>query len=472
MKRIAMIMAMILMLAPMLVSCGSKPVETVESSESVTTVTESEEPAFSLDTLPELDYGKQQFGIYCLRGFNSYVIAEEEDGDILNDAVFQRNVAIEDKYNLDLYIPELDKDAKTRIRNLLLSGDKTYDLYISIQNEQMPGLILSGYFVDWNDLPHVDYTQPYWNGNVADDLNFAGKVYVMGGDINLATYNRSSCIMFNKNLFDDLGIDYPYQDVYDYKWTIDKMIEISKQGYNDLNGNTIWDAEGDRLGFAGWVWEMDTSLFFGLGGNPITTDANNLPVLSLNNERTVKMIDKIIELFDGKNGWASSQDYSVANSMFSDGRLLMRYSFLENLPQNRDSEYDFGILPMPMLDEEQGEYRCCAVVTSALCYVPVTNTKLDETSIILEGMSIESYNRIRPVYYDAVLDVKSSKDEETLDMVDIIVDTSSFMYDGFIKVNDLQRFITTQQNTFSSWYASNEKGLQKQVEEIADFYAK
>ncbi|MBO7148307.1 MAG: hypothetical protein J6V93_00465 [Clostridia bacterium] len=469
MKKIALLLALILMLTPVLVACGGSEDDTKKEAPSISE--EVVDTGFSLDNLRELDFGKQSFGIFADKGGVTYLLSEEETGDLVGDAVFQRNIAIEEKYNLELNIVEAEVNQPcAEIRNFIMADDKTYHMFINVQHNAMPSMILEGYFVDWNELEDLDYEQPYWNSRVARDINFGGKVYTMGGDLNLKTYNNTNCIMFNKALFDDLGIDYPYQDVYDYTWTIDKMIEIVKQGYADLDGNTEWNYDGDRIGFNGWGWEMNTAVYIGMGGKPVINDEDNMPVLNLNNERTIKIIDKMLELFDGTNAWSEMGKYGTHVSTFEAGRMLMKDAFITGLSLNRDSEFGAGLVPYPMLDEEQGEYNSRAANIAHLCYIPTTNNVLQDTGLILEAMSIESYNNLRPVYYDVTLNVKEAPDEETIDMVDMVLASSSYMYEGFIGAGDFDRFLKNKFNSFSSWYAGNEGAFKKKLNDMIEFY--
>ena len=469
MKKIALLLALVLMLTPVLVACGGSEDDTKKEAPSISE--EVVDTGYSLDNLRELDFGKQSFGIFADKGAVTYLISEEETGDLVGDAVFQRNLAIEERYNLELNIVEAEVNQPcAEIRNFIMADDKTYHMFINVQHNAMPSMILEGYFVDWNELEDLDYTQPYWNSKVATDINFGGKVYTMGGDLNLITYNWTNCLMFNKALFDDLGIDYPYQDVYDYTWTIDKMIEIVKQGYSDLDGNTEVNYDTDRFGFNGWGWEMNQAVYIGMGGKPVINDENNLPILNLNNERTIKIIDKMIELFDGKNAWSEMTKYGTHTAAFSAGRMLMQDAFITALSLNRDSEFGAGLVPYPMLDTEQGEYHSRAANIAHLCYIPTTNTVLQDTGLILEAMSIESHNNLRPVYYDVTLSLKEAPDEETIDMVDMVLASSSYIYEGFIGAGDLNSFIKNQFNSFPSWYAGNEGAYKKKMKEMVEFY--
>ena len=469
MKKIALILALILALTPVLVACGADEAETPVS----TGVKEEVEYEYTLDDVPELDYGEEKFGIFGVNGSMGYLIAEEETGDLVNDSVFQRNLAIEERYNLefDMFVAESGAGVG-QIKNFILSGDQTYHVYQSTQHNGMPAMILNDYFIDWNELEAINLSNPYWNSRGVKNLGFNGKDYVMGGDLNLVTYNSTNAIFFNQKLFDDLGIDYPYQEVYDNTWTIDKMIAISKQGYADLNGDTEWDPATDRLGYSGWGYENLLALYVGMGGQTITADENDMPVLQLSTERNVKLIDKLIELYDGKNAFCNFTEYSTDKNAFTAGRLLMDDGFITMLGWNRDSEFDIGIVPYPMLDEEQDGYYSRAANIAHLSYIPTTNTDLQNTGIVLEAMSIESYNKVRPTYYDITLSLKEAPDEESVDMVDIILASSSYLYDGYVAPGSLQMFIDNQTNTWTSWSAGVEKVYAKNVKKVADYFSK
>ena len=470
MKRIALLLAFILLLTPVLVACGQD--NTVSTGPSDNKYNE-DEFEYKLSEAGELDYGNKVFGIFGARGTLKYLAAEEETGDLVNDAIFQRNLAIEEAYNLKFNMVEAEPNVGAdMIKNFVLSGDQTYQFYQATQHNGLDTMILNDYFVDWTQMEAVKFDRPYWNTRGVQNINFADKIYTIGGDLNLTTYNSTNCVLFNKKLFDDLGIEYPYDEVYDKTWTVDKFIAIVKQGYKDLNGDTEWNHATDRAGFSGWGYEMLTGLYMGLGGKSLVKGEDGMPVLAMDNDRTVKIIDKIIEIFDGTNAWNNQEDSSYHNNMFSEGRLLMRDAFITGLSANRDSEFDIGLVPYPMLDEAQGEYFSRAANIAHLSYIPTTNTDLKNTGIILEGMAIQSYNTVRPTYYDVTLNLKEAADEETVDMVDIVLGSSTYMYEGFMTVAKLNSFIKSKTNTFSSWYAGQKRGFEKQVQKIAKFYSK
>ena len=471
MKKIALILALLLMLTPVLVACSDSTDNKGGTSKN------NEEDAnyeYTLDDLPELDFGGKKMGIYGGKNTSGrhFDFIDAETGDVFEDAVFQRQVTIENRYNLEFLRGSTTADQPIDdFKNFILADDKTYHIFSGITSDAMFQMVYDGYFTDWYNIDHFDPTKPYWNRSLAENVNFGGKVYCMAGDISLGTYNYTNCIQFNKKLFDDLGIAYPYQDVYDYTWTIDKLIDISKQGYKDLNGNSEWDIEGDRLGFTGWGWEMNLALYMGMGGKSIVNDEDQMPVLDINNDRTVKIIDKMIELFDKKNAHSEMGTYGVHNTAFSEGRLLMRDTFLFWLETNRELDFDAGILPYPMLDEDQGKYICRSAANCCGAYwIPTTNEEVAATGIVLEALAIEGYNKLRPIYYDVHLDLKSAPDEETIDMVDIIFESSTYINENFISSDSFSGFINNQFNSFASWYANYERPFRRQMKEMTAFY--
>ena len=72
MKRIALMLALILALTPVLVACGNDTVATTAS----TGTADADEFKYTLDDVAELDYGQKSFGIFGVRGSMPFMIAE------------------------------------------------------------------------------------------------------------------------------------------------------------------------------------------------------------------------------------------------------------------------------------------------------------------------------------------------------------------------------------------------------------
>ncbi|MCL2159249.1 MAG: hypothetical protein FWH48_07580, partial [Oscillospiraceae bacterium] len=321
-------------------------------------------------------------------------------------------------------------------------------------------------------LPYVSLGNPWWDKNVIRDICFADKVYCMTGDFNPSTLGNTRMIIFNKNLFREIGIDFPYQSVLDKKWTYDEFFKICVQGERDLNGDGKIDYKDDRFGYIGWFCDQPESFFYGLGGSYTVKDENGLPVLNLNNEKTSNIIDKLVDVFTpGNGGWANNIEWGIDLTMFEEGRSLMANSRFWLLEVFRNMNDDFGILPHPMLDESQDGYRQSVDGVCTMAYVPITNGDLEFTSIILEALAAESYRTVMPEYYNVVLTIKNTRDEESADMVDIIKNSRAYplQLDTF-NIMTIADFAVDKTNNLSSMYEKKEAAGTTELEKIIDAY--
>lgn len=181
----------------------------------------------------------------------------EENGDILNDSVFRRNVIIEDKYNIKLEVVEANvADSISKVVN---SGDDSYDVALGgIGNSYASAG--KGYLLDLNDVPYVDLSNPWWNQDSVSGGSIAGKNYLAVSDISLLSLDNMAVMMFNKKIVSDLSLESPYDLVKSGKWTIDKFASMSRGISADLDGDGELD-ENDRYGFACNLYGSDCFLF-------------------------------------------------------------------------------------------------------------------------------------------------------------------------------------------------------------------
>jgi len=480
MKRIEKLTAFALSLilaSSTVVSCSknddnANPDNTPDNSEEVQIKAELEVPKGIAE-------GKT-FSIYlAMTAIQDTFIAEEENGNDLNDAVFQRNKLVKDHTGVELEFTQTtrgsgggDQQAETnQIRTLIQSGDDTYDAFIHVQHSGMPSLIEEGLFVNWNDLPYVNLDNPWWYSNVVRDICFGDKVFCMTGDYNYRSFAITECLLFNKTLCDELGLEYPYQMVFDGKWTHDRFVEYIKKATKDLNGDGTLDRDNDRYGFGGWQYEQILALFAGYGGEAIGKDDDNLPVLNIDREITYTVIDKMLEVFDCEGSFYEGVKYGVDDKMFNEGRLLFNDSFLSSVVGARSLEnIDVGFIPYPKLSEDQEEYYSRNANISGLTYIPVTNTDLEKTGAVLEALAYYSADTLMPTYFDIILTIKSTRDIESEQVIPIIRNSSRFM-DQVIGFNGSNIVTAQAGNTLSSHVAANKDAWQIKIDSLIETYS-
>lgn len=472
-KRIISLLAAGSLLMTALYSCGKSEKDEKESDN--TQMIEDDDFWLPKD----LRFEGETFDLYvAMPTASQSFIAPEETGHHITDAVYTRNKLVEQRLGVELNFVGTAKTSSgedqnyesSLIRTLIQGGDDTYDAYVHAQHGMMPTLIEEGLFVDWNELKYVNTDNPWWYSNVKRDICFGNKIYCMTGDYNFKSFASTACVAFNKTLCDELGLEYPYQAVFDGTWTHDMMVEYIKKSTKDLNGDGTITTEHDRYGYMGWQPEIYGDLYCGYGGNAIGKDDNNMPILTIGSERMVTVIDKMIELFNLEGAYVEGTTYGLDDTMFSEGRLMFNDSFLSHIPGMRGYEnVDVGFVPYPKLDEAQEEYYSRTATTAGMTYIPVTNNNLDMTGAVLETMAYYSGDTIIDTYFDIILTIQSTRDIESEEMIPIIKDSARFMEQiiGFTGSNIVMK---NQGNTLSSFVAAHKDSWQLKIDKLCEFY--
>ena len=400
-----------------------------------------------------------------------HMYAEEETSNIVNDTVYNDNLNVEDRFGITLNIVKGGYDATgggqseatAQFRSLIEANDTTYHAFMHVQHNGMPQMTLERYFVDWNTLPYIDLEEEWWYQNITKDLCFGDKVYVMTGDY--ARYIDSiDCLVFNKQIFDELDLEYPYQDVLDGTWTWDKFEELVAKGAKDLNGDGQMTKEDDRWGLVGWTYELSYALLVSSGFSPLEKDADNMPILNQNVDEAHEIYGRIVDLFaDGKKALAETSDYSGQINIFTEGRAMFKDTFMGGITGFSETEFDFGILPYPKWDADS-EYQNRSSNMTALTYIPVTNANLEMTGAVLEEMAFQGAKNLTPAYFDQVLTVKNTRDVESEAMLPIIKDNARFLYSGYAP--NIIGMVGNKSNTYASAYASNLATYQSDLEDM------
>lgn len=396
-----------------------------------------------------LDRSKSEF--YNDHPYDEIAVSEQ-NGETLNDAVYERNIFIEEKYNIRMKSTGVENHGRifTLFEETVLAGDGAYDA-------AMPNLTTAFKIaakrlaLNINELPMIDDSRLWWSAEILKSTSVAGLNYFIAGDINLSLMNTVGITYFNKNLVGNLNLDNPYSYVTAGTWTLDNMAEISKPATRDIDGEGIMD-ENDMYGLvcSSFAWQP---LFYGTGNLLIVKNEEDIPSLNAGSEVNFNAVSKVIGLINNYDTTLNVNNRSVNQNnlgqitvdVFNEGRAVFFIELIYGVPKFRDMDDDFGLLPMPKYDENQDMYYSYIHTAKATaCAVPITNTDTDKTSRILEDMSCESYKIIRPAFYDVMLKTKFTRDEESADMLDIIlrnynVDLTLLMIDFGLDIDNQMR---------------------------------
>lgn len=476
-----------------LIGCGNGSTETTatnsDTGESVdtpdTAPVESETTREQIeDGLPEKDFGGRTFTLLTRLKYEDSFMPEELNGETVNDALYQRNVTVGERFNVKMqnvapaceYGAEANRWNETLV-NGVMAGDKAYDL-VAGYAATVPSIVTKGILHDWNTIPYIDMSRPWWSEQVKDVFTIGGKMFLTTGDYSLSLWDNMFGFFFNKQVAEDHNVGDLYELVREGKWTLDKLQELCDLCVADMNGDGKW-SQDDAYGMvSNWSTSIDTFQIACDMKIVSKTESGSLE-LTINSERAVSILEKIVQLYNASHGAYSfneAGDWSTYDTIFSENRALFYPQYFEASTALRDMETDFGILPYPMFDEAQGHYINTSRDNFDLFVLPVDTPDVEFSGIITEALSAESYRRVIPQYYDVVLKVKNSRDEESAEMIDLIRSTLSFDL-GYLCSGALNGvghifvgLVREGKTDLASRYASIENGAQKQLQEMLAAY--
>ena len=502
--RCTAILLSLLCALPAVTSCGASdsktPAATEKTPEHTAAVTEPEEVltgrAAVRDNLPaDIDLGGADIRILTRtddRDTKIEFMAEAETGDVVEDAVYNRNLAVMERLNVGMTVIEAGTGAtrhngdvvNSLINKSVLAGDDAYDL-IGNHMSQITPYILKGAFLDMHDLPYLDWEMPWWNQSYNSTITLSDKQYMCAGELAQTMISGTYVTFFNKKLWaENYGDDNLYEIVRGGKWTLEKMKYYCDSMYRDLNGDGKVD-EPDRFGLVYSKDQIQGDAFAG-GANIVFTaydESDGYYYWALENERTADFLAKIKALMhENNNVWfttAEEHEFNV-DLMYKlkDDTVLFMPHMLSGTDQLRDMTSDYGIVPMPKMDEAQKDYATFVHNGFTVFAIPTTCRIAETVAPFLEAMCAESYRTVTPAYYDVALKVKYARDEDAAAMLDLatqsIVFDFGYLYNQYISSNTA--LFRTMFNTSSaidrgmSGIATREKATNKLLAKIIDTY--
>lgn len=377
-----------------------------------TALTGSDTAQTQAETIPEAklpvrDLGGYEFGLLWpepIAGnhfIRNELWVETENGEVINDSVFKRNLAVEEDYNIDITCETQTFSAiPATVSKMVAAGDNAYDAFCT-QIAQISPVAMKGEMADFGDMTYWSEDMPWWNHASMDELSIGGKAFFGTGDIIYSDDFYVYHIMCNLKLIEDYDLENPYETVRSGRWTIDKMIEMASGVSEDLNNDGSYGWE-DKYGIT-LVNSGTKALYYGSGLNVTGKDEKGMPYLTMYSEKTQSVLEKILEVYytdnmtlNGNKNTATSLGLDHANTTekcFNENRAVFLVTSLIAAERIRAAEVSMGLMPMPKYDDAQEDY-ICVLNDMTLVGVPINAPDLDRTSLILSAMS---KNRFQPL---------------------------------------------------------------------------
>lgn len=454
---------MLLLTLAILTSCTAQTEDSETQKTDADMETESEVQGTEAETrLPYdtsgLDYGGYTFKIlsYDNEGVNKWtdipndIYAEAENGDVLNDGIYKRNLTVETELNIQLTNEILQDDPMMQsIEQTVLSGSNDVDAAFP-RMYMIPQLVQKNLLYDLLSIDTFDLSMPWYDQNAISALTIYDKLFCAVSDITYFDKLSTYVTFFNQQMAADYNLGDLYAYVENSQWTMDKLLELSENVSSDLDSNGKYD-ENDAYGLS---CQNDGVYIFLHGGNLqiCDTDKDDNIVFSLMENRNVDALQKIYTVMNDSQRYFNRQTFNLdltsAINMFNENRALFLVRPLQSLFVMRSMQSDFGILPIPMLYENQTSYGSAVNPYSAtIMCLPYYMEDGQRSSEVLQYLAYESYYTITEPFYETVLGSKLIRDEKSAKMLDIAF--ASRVYDpGMIwNFGDIATKLLTNRDT-------------------------
>ncbi|MCQ2433130.1 MAG: hypothetical protein MJ175_11060 [Clostridia bacterium] len=408
-------------------AAGTQNVQTAAVTEA-----ETEAPRVTAD-LPARDFGGETLTFYgrIYQGAwsASDILSRTQDGEQINDALYDRTNYIEDTYNVKLDLVESGEVTVTsKVKSAITAGDNSWQALVCDVYDA-GSLSVDHMLLDLKSVENLDLSKPWWAQSTNASLTIDNRQFYATGDIFIKDNQATRVFFFNKDMIKNYDLVSPYKLVFDNAWTIEKFMEYNEVVYTDLNGDNVMSRDADQYGTMAQP-QFGNVLYIGAGQLLTSKDDKDIPFLSCMSERAISIMTGISEIIGGNPSISCNGDSDIngeyPNNLvyFQDGRVLFAPEVLLHIETMRGCDVDIGILPPPKYDVSQDRYYCyadgwCVNVVS----IPVTNTESEKMGFILEAMAADSANNLTPAYYDIALTSKYVRDEESVKMLDLILNS-------------------------------------------------
>lgn len=489
-KQLTALLLTLLMVSPSftMIACGENEVNSDTAAENKIEETSAgvlsdetaaeEEPVNARlavsDDLPDTTYNGADYNFLVNTAtanftYTTEIISDELTGDACNDAIYNRNVLIEDRFDIKINCDEQDESHNVIVQ-LETAGTNIYHV-VTMKDHCGQTPIKANMLMNWTEAPHVDLEKPWHIKKANDGATINGRLYLIHSDLSVSSMIYTHAIYCNTDLANQFG--YTANDFYSLvkegKWTIDKVSELVEGMYIDGNGNGEKDLSGDTYGFGYCVVNPADVWLTAFGEKSFVVNADNTVELTYGSEKTASILEKLIDFHYNNIGFYKLESQYGEETYFAKNTLVMApMRFYASYNALRDMDSTYIMLPYPMWDEEQDGYYTNADDKFSVFGVPISmHDQFDYVSMIFEAICAESWKTVTPAYYDMALKGKYSSDATTAEMVDLIMDGRAYDFGAQIYLGyyyDTRDLINAQDSNIASYFQKTSKPRQKSIE--------
>ena len=436
-KRILSFGSAVLLILTSAAGCSERDPQNAETdTEENQSPVVSEEP----DASEETDLGNRLWEGQSFDGYTVNILgrsadwaaidfrADELTGELVNDAVYNRNLQVENDLAVSLVYNGINDEytqLHNALRNSVAAADGAYDI-ASLYAYFAVSLTLENVLYNLHELTNADLSNPWYNQSFVHEMTLFDQLYYVVGDLTMTATDRMMLMFFNKDLAEEYmpGLDL-YGRVYEGSWTIDAFAGLIRDLWTDANGNGKKDPS-DVFGFAFDTGSVPTDGFMAaLEVHVADRDSDGTPVLSVYNDHVNSAYEKLTGLIYENTGVGLNLGQGA---LFQNGKAVF-FSGLANFAVSlRDFEPGYGVLPLPKFDEAQDGYHTFPQDAYNILCVPLTCSNIPAAGAAMDELSCLSRESVYPAYFEDTFQKKFMRTEADSAMFDFTREGMEFNF--------------------------------------------
>lgn len=404
---------------------------------------------------------------------------DDYTGDLLTDAIYDRNATVEEQFGVVITkeYASVDQTYGTIVRNAAATNDDTFQV-MTMRSLGIPSFILEKLMADMNDMPNIHTDMIWWNQDSVDSFTLGESLYFATPELLLRDKGATAAMYYNSKIATEHGIDDLYDLVKAGDWTWENYINYSEQVMTSLDGDDLMNTTDDLWGMIGSDSDV-FRLFSGTGIKFAYIDENGYLAYNFGDEDSITKMQEVFELliysdFFCHNGLIDFRGEGTTAPFMSDNGLFTIQG-VRAVNNFRAMTTDYGILPIPKYDSLQEDYASLVWVhDDSVLGIPASTLDKDMVSLVVEAISYYSWYEVYPKFYDTVIMGRSTRDEQSKEMLEIIFRTRMYdpgqFWDSGSGASGIQdkylRLPKTKESNIASIWTSYEPKVEKRFEEI------
>ena len=348
------------------------------------------------------------------------MLESDDTASLYSAAIYRRNQRLEEALNIRILPSATDEASFYDLLNASIQADDYFSDLLMIPAYQIGTFALGGVLLNMRSLPLLDLSQPYFFADSVAAATAGNSIYAAAGPASFEETSLSA-VYFNRDLFEENGLEIPYRAVYNGTWTWDAFFTSCAQTdsinrYAALNGTDPFSSYSSQ-----YAAELLPAMVYATSGRPmIRADAGSSPAVNIS-EEDADVLAAIARLGADPN---AHRDTASGVSRFHTGHSLYLIDRLYLMSWMPNSRQNWGILPLPKMSEEQ-EHITLADPGTLFFAVQKNSGDVEKASVVLSALNAASCGVLSEAYVQYAMN-ELLRDNDSANMLSIISASRSY----------------------------------------------